>query len=323
MEKSLLHRDSSGYSESDDIDIEFGTKNDTSPSLTQRSRLKPYVILVAATASLGGLIFGFQLTGAGGTFVMPSFVEHFGWSCAPEATDCIPLSESRVATERAIISAMLTVGATIGALANPFFIEKWGRIADMKLASFVFIAGALICSLAPSIGVMYAGRLVAGFAIGMYALCVPVYIAECSPVDYRGQLMTCWQFGVTTGMLAGQGVNIGLEMEKVEWGWRMSYSLNGVFAVMMLIGLFTYMPESPRFIASRSWDPTYNSYEEFALLQSVKLREVMNKLRYVDDVQHAMESINKEVKEDKELGDASWREVFASSNKMRYRVLLG
>lgn len=317
MEESLLQR----YPSNNSDDPEYGTKNDHQPSPSQRSRLKPYAILVTATASLGGLIFGFQLTGAGGTFVMSGFREHFGWACAPEDTDCVPLSDSQVDTERAIISAMLTIGATIGALANAYIVEKWGRIADLKLASFIFIAGALICALAPSIGVMYAGRLVAGFAIGMYALCVPVYIAECSPVDYRGQLMTCWQFGVTTGMLAGQGVNIGLE--KVDWGWRMAYSLNGVFAVLMLVGLFTYMPESPRFIASRHWDPADNSYEEFELFQRERLMKVMNKLRYEDDVEHSVESINKEVKEDKELGDASWREVFAVDNKIRYRVFLG
>lgn len=129
----------------------------------QRSKLKPYVVLVAATASLGGLIFGFQLTGAGGTFVMPGFQEHFGWACNPSAVDCTPLSEDQVATERAVISALLTTGATVGALANPYFVERYGRVPDMKLASVIFIAGALLCALAPHIAMMYIGRFVSGF----------------------------------------------------------------------------------------------------------------------------------------------------------------
>lgn len=131
--------------------------------------------------------------------------------------------------------------------------------------------------------------------------------------------MTMWQFLVTTGMLLGQGVNVGLE--SVAWGWRMSYSLNGIFAVVLLLCLFTFMPESPRFIASRSSDE--NGDAEFSLIQRTKLRSVMQKLRYDEDVDHAVEAIEKEVCDDKELGDASWAEVFASDNKMRYRVLLG
>lgn len=165
-----------------DGDLEIGK-----PS--QRSRLKPYMIFVAVTASLGGLIFGFQLTSSGGTFLMTGFQEHFGWACSPDDTACVPLTQSQIETERAIISAMLTIGATVGSVCNPFFVDKYGRVPDMKLACVVFIIGALCCALAPIIWVMYVGRFIAGFSIGMLALCVPVYIGECAPVDNRGQLM--------------------------------------------------------------------------------------------------------------------------------------
>lgn len=121
--------------------------------------------------------------------------------------------------ERSLISAMamVTIGATFGALTNPCFVEKWGRIPDLILVSLVFIVGAVICALASEIAVMYVGRFITGFGIGMYALCVPVYIAACSPVNYRGVLTTLWQFGVTFGMLLGQGANIGLQ--HLSWGW--------------------------------------------------------------------------------------------------------
>jgi hypothetical protein len=120
---------------------------------------------------------------------MTGFQEHFGWACAPDDTACVPLTQSQIETERAIISAMLTIGATVGSVCNPYFVDKYGRVPDMKLACVVFIIGALCCALAPIIWVMYVGRFIAGFSIGMLALCVPVYIGECAPVDNRGQLM--------------------------------------------------------------------------------------------------------------------------------------
>ena len=46
------------------------------------TRTKSFVFFVALTAALGGLIFGYDIGGAGATFVMDGFREHFGWSCA-------------------------------------------------------------------------------------------------------------------------------------------------------------------------------------------------------------------------------------------------
>ena len=48
----------------------------------QDTRTKSFVFLVALTGALGGLIFGYDIGGAGATFVMEGFQEHFGWSCA-------------------------------------------------------------------------------------------------------------------------------------------------------------------------------------------------------------------------------------------------
>lgn len=157
MDESLLSDTNTTFTYAN-CDEEFGASAIKPPS--QRSRLKPYVVIVAITASLGGLIFGFQLTGAGGTFVMSGFQEHFGWACATDDASCIPKSESQIERERSLISAMLTIGATIGALVNPRFIERVGRVPDMKLASAIFIAGAIVCALAPNVGVLYAGRFV-------------------------------------------------------------------------------------------------------------------------------------------------------------------
>jgi MFS family permease len=120
-------------------------------------------------------------------------------------------------------------------------------------------------------------------------------------------------------MLVGQGVNIGLQ--HVYWGWRMSYSLNGIFALLLFVGLSTYMPESPRFIASRHSKETEE--EECLRIRHEQLKIVMQKLRYEQDVDHAIQAIEMEVQEDRELGEASWSEVLSTDNKMRYRILLG
>jgi ABC-type methionine transport system permease subunit len=53
-------------------------------NLQDDTRAKPFVWLLAITAALGGLIFGYDIGGAGATFVMDGFKYHFGWECHPD-----------------------------------------------------------------------------------------------------------------------------------------------------------------------------------------------------------------------------------------------
>lgn len=53
-------------------------------TLQSDTRAKPFIWAVAITAALGGLIFGYDIGGAGATFVMDGFKIHFDWECAPD-----------------------------------------------------------------------------------------------------------------------------------------------------------------------------------------------------------------------------------------------
>ena len=102
-----------------------------------------------------------------------------------------------------------------------------------------------------------------------------------------------------------------------------------IFAIMFLIGLFTFLPESPRYIAAKissrvaAEDVEQPALSELSAKHESKLRSIMEKLRYEQDVDHSVENIQKEVQEDTERGDATWREVFSTEKEMLQRVLLG
>jgi SP family galactose:H+ symporter-like MFS transporter len=53
------------------------------------------------------------------------------------------------------------------------------------------------------------------------------------------------------------------------------------------------------------------------------VREAQLKLRYEEEVEDEITELSKEVAEEKELGVASWHEIFSTDNKMRYRLFLG
>jgi Sugar (and other) transporter len=88
-------------------------------------------------------------------------------------------------------------------------------------------------------------------------------------------------------------------LAKWDEGWRLSYGGNILFALILLVCL-VFMPESPRWLAAHA------SEEDLA--------HAMTKVHYEDEVETETKKLLKEMEEEKELGVASWSEVFAKDN---------
>jgi Sugar (and other) transporter len=83
-------------------------------------------------------------------------------------------------------------------------------------------------------------------------------------------------------------------LAKWDEGWRLSYGGNILFALLLLACL-VFMPESPRWLAAHA------SQEDLA--------RALKKVHYEDELEAETKKLVAEVKEEKELGDASWSEI--------------
>ena len=52
------------------------------------------------------------------------------------------------------------------------------------------------------------------------------------------------------------------------------------------------------------------------------LAQALAKLRFQDELDSEMEILRSEVQEKRDLGEASWQEIFSSRNMMRRRVMV-
>lgn len=142
-----------------------------------------FVRLTAATAALAGLLFGFDTGVISGAIL---FIKgEFGLT---------PFSEEL------LVSAAL-LGAVCGAALSGRITDLRGRKRTIFGTACLFAVGSILCAVATNIGVLIAGRIAVGLAIGVASYTAPLYIGEIAPPKLRGGLVTLNQLAITVGIL--------------------------------------------------------------------------------------------------------------------------
>src|SRR5690606_19828679 len=118
----------------------------------------------------------------------------------------------------------------------------------------LFVAGALLESLAPGTAVLVVGRLVVGFGVGVASVAAPLYAAEQAPTHLRGRFVSTYQLAITIGILVASFVHQPLTNGD---RWRVMLGVSAVPGVLLLVAMAP-MPESPRWLigAGRRRDAT-------------------------------------------------------------------
>ncbi|XP_046715192.1 solute carrier family 2 member 13b isoform X2 [Silurus meridionalis] len=164
-----------------------------------------------------------------------------------------------------------TVGAAaLSALAGGFLNGVYGRRKCIMLASFIFTVGGIILSVAPDKVVLLIGRLTVGIGIGIASMTVPVYIAEMSPPQLRGQLVTINTLFITGGQFIASVVD-GAFSYMEHNGWRYMLGLSVVPAILQFLGFFFLLPESPRWLLQKG-----NSQQALKVLAQIRATESVN-----------------------------------------------
>ena len=101
----------------------------------------------------------------------------------------------------------------------------------------VFFVGALGCTLAPNTAVMVVARFVLGLAVGGASVTVPVYLAEISPAERRGALVTRNELMIVSGQLLAFTSNAIIADVGGESGgvWRYMLVIATIPAVVLLV----------------------------------------------------------------------------------------
>jgi major inositol transporter-like SP family MFS transporter len=193
-----------------------------------------FLIKLTVISTLGGLLFGYDTGVISGALLYMK--------------DDLNLTTF---TEAVVVSSLLFPGAAFGALLGGKLADKLGRKGSLLVCAGLFLAGALICAIAPNVVVMTTGRILLGFGVGAAAVTCPLYLAEMAPADRRGRMVTINELMIVTGQFLAFAMNALLDaLIEDPHVWRWMLGVATIPAVALFIGMF-FLPESPRWYAVR------------------------------------------------------------------------
>ena len=203
----------------------------------------PYVFFCATFSALGGLIFGIDQGIVSIILVMPQFLERF-----PE------VSESATGSfYKGVLTAMIELGALIGALNQGWIADRYSRKHSIVLAVIVFVLGSTLQTAATNYTILAVARLVGGVGIGMLSMVIPLYISEISPPEMRGSLLVLEELSIVTGIILAFWGTYFTRYISSEWSWRLPFLLQMVPAIILGTGIL-FLPFSPRWLVGQGRD---------------------------------------------------------------------
>ncbi|KAG8061557.1 hypothetical protein GUJ93_ZPchr0003g16634 [Zizania palustris] len=196
------------------------------------------VILPFLFPALGGLLFGYDIGATSGASISLQSAELSG-------TTWFSLSSIQLG----LVASGSLYGALGGSILAYRVADFLGRRVELLTAASLYISGALVTGFAPNFVVLIIGRLLYGIGIGLAMHGAPLYIAETSPSQIRGTLISLKELFIVLGILFGYLVG-SLEIDVVG-GWRYMFCFSAPLAAIMAVGMWT-LPSSPRWLLLRA-----------------------------------------------------------------------
>ena len=223
---------------------------------------KNFTYFICLVSAMGGLLFGYDWVVIGGA--KPFYELFFG------------ISDSPLMQGIAMTTAL--IGCLAGAMVAGAAADRYGRKPLLMVSAILFTLSAVGTGLFNDFTLFNVARFVGGIGIGVASALAPMYIAEVSPADIRGRMVSLNQMTIVLGILSAQVVNMLLARDttiipeqawNVEWGWRWMFWAETLPAALFLLMSF-FIPESPVYLKMK------DSASQQPTAQEAGLKELMH-----------------------------------------------
>ncbi|ORY00514.1 sugar transporter [Basidiobolus meristosporus CBS 931.73] len=248
-----------------------------------------YAYFAAGIASIGGLLFGYDVGVISGVLDMEAFHIQFQYTSA---------------FSKGFIVSSLTLGCFVGSLAAYFVADFYGRRFSIICGGIIFTIGGVVQTSAFSLGQLYAGRILSGLAIGVLSMTVPLYQSEIAPKHIRGSLVGFHQLAITFGILVSFFVNYGSSFLSGNITWRLPLAMQ-IAPSVVLVFCMLFLPKTPRWLVSQGRkDEALKVLKKICLTPDDELIEIELNIQF-----------------EREIGPGSWSELLGPN--LFIRLLIG
>ncbi|THX11051.1 putative glucose transporter rco-3 [Aureobasidium pullulans] len=196
--------------------------------------------LICAFASFGGIFFGYDSGYINGVTGSPVFIELI------EGAGATTLS----GPHNSLITSILSAGTFFGAIIAGDVADTIGRRWTVIMGCAIYMIGVVLQVASHGLGLIVAGRLVAGLGVGFESAIVILYMSEICPRKVRGALVAGYQFCITIGLLLASCINYGTKDINNTGSYRIPIGIQFLFGIVLGGGLF-FLPDSPRYFVKR------------------------------------------------------------------------
>ncbi|KAJ5376002.1 hypothetical protein N7509_012888 [Penicillium cosmopolitanum] len=131
----------------------------------------------------------------------------------------------------------------------------WGLVFGSGALWVVF--GSFLSASERNGSYLFAGRFITGIGAGTLSAVGPLYNAELAPPEMRGLLVALQQLSTTIGIMIaywiGYGTNYigGTGGNQSDWAWRTPSIIQGIPAIILVLGAPFFPPLSPRMLVRK------------------------------------------------------------------------
>ncbi|XP_069579609.1 solute carrier family 2, facilitated glucose transporter member 12 [Brachyistius frenatus] len=243
------------------------------------------VVVAAGAASLSGLMLGYEMGLTSGVLL--------------QLRGLLSLS----CREQELLVGSHLLGALLISLAGGPILDRYGRRCSLLLSAALVVGGTIVLVAVTSLVTLTAGRVVVGMGTALSGTAACLYIAEISPRERRGLLVTLYELMLVVGVMLGFGCSYAFAT--LPHGWAYTFGLV-IPPALLQIGALVFLPPSPRFLVAQG--------------KVEQARTVLARMRggVKEQVDAELRDILAGLKEESEH---SFSELFSSKANLRSRLL--